>query len=65
VTAQEQIDQLESLLATGAESVTVDGVTTRVNLDQVRQRLRELYRTQDVRNQAQQIRLSGGWGQVT
>jgi hypothetical protein len=63
-TLADRISRLESLLDTGAESVTVDGVTTRVNLEEVRRRLRELYRQQDQRDQALTIRLSGGWPQT-
>ena len=36
----DQIAQLETILNAGVESVTVDGVTTRYNVAQVRQRLR-------------------------
>jgi hypothetical protein len=57
----EQIADLESLLNSGAESVIVDGVTTRFNLDQVRQRLRDLYREKNHRPQALTVRMSGNW----
>ena len=56
----DKIAQLEQILDTGAESITVDGMTTRINLDHVRQRLRDLYRQRDRRSQAIPIRLDGG-----
>jgi hypothetical protein len=58
----QQICDLESLLASGAESVTVDGVTTRFNLAMARQRLRELCRQRDrKRNPFLTIRQAGGY----
>jgi len=57
----DQIAKLEQIVNLGVESNTVDGQTTRVNLTEVRRRLRELYRTRQGRNQVQQIRLSGGF----
>ena len=57
----DQIAQLETILNAGVESVTVDGVTTRYNVAQVRQRLRELCRLRDRRSQTPTIRLSGGF----
>lgn len=60
-TIDEQIARLEEILNVGVETITVDSQTTRVNLLEVRRRLRELYRTKQGRNQAQTIRLSGGF----
>jgi hypothetical protein len=57
----EQIAQLEQIMNTGATHISVDGVSTRFDLDQVRQRLRELYRCRERRGQAPTIRLDGGF----
>jgi hypothetical protein len=57
----DKIAQLEDILDTGAESISVDGMTTRISLDQVRQRLRDLIRQRDRRSQAPKVRLDGGF----
>ena len=44
MTVNEKIDHLEKLLLSGANSVTIDGVTTSLNIESMRQQLRELKR---------------------
>ena len=58
-----KIAQLETLLDTGASSLTIDGMVVQVSLPQVRQRLRDLYRQRDGVGMARKIRLSGGWSE--
>ena len=56
-----EIALLEEILNTGADLVTIDGVTTRYDLGQVRQRLRDLYRERDRRGHVDHIDLSRGF----
>ena len=61
----DEIARLERILNTGADLVTVDGLTTRFDLDSVRSRLRDLYQQRDAASGGgslfRKIRLSAGW----
>ena len=58
---ENEIRDLEAILASGAEEIYVDGERTRFDLDQVRRRLRELRRQTDpaIQPRMAQIDLSG------
>ena len=61
MTVNEKIDHLEKMLLSGANSVTTDGVTVSLNIESLRQQLRELYRERDRKNPCRKIRMSGGY----
>jgi hypothetical protein len=56
-----EIARLEDILNTGAETIVVDGVQTRFNVEAIRQRLRDLYRQRDGRGHVAKIDLSRGF----
>ena len=57
----EKIDHLERLLLSGANSVTTDGVTASLNIESVRQQLRELKREQKRVSPFKRVRFTGGY----
>lgn len=61
-----EIEQLEAILNGAVESITVDGISTKVSIDQARKRLNELRLLDDasttmVRPAVIGMRLGGSW----
>ena len=57
----QKISQMESLLASGANTVTIDGVSVSLNVASLRQQIRDLKRLKSHRPQALQVRFANGY----
>ena len=60
-TVDQKIANLELLLSSGANSITIDGVTTSLNVESLRQQIRDLKRLSGKRRQFLRVGFTRGY----